>query len=125
MTNILLSFLSGYIIFFNFYAFKAFSLLLFTDGVTESTPCSSENRDKNMAACLNAINNTVFNTSAFWFGDAYAINCPMGMASGMQCANLKPDWRSIATRTFRNTSIVGNFDRYLELHYQSDGSKFT
>ncbi|XP_053376520.1 uncharacterized protein LOC123534091 [Mercenaria mercenaria] len=101
-------------------------LILFSAGVKVfGSPCSSENRSTNMAACLNAIKDSMFDTSLFWFGDSYTTRCPNGMASGMLCMNSKPEGTSLATRTFSNTSLAQSVDRFLELHYRSDGKNYT
>ncbi|XP_060564390.1 uncharacterized protein LOC132723646 [Ruditapes philippinarum] len=94
-------------------------------GTVPNSPCSSANRAANTALCLNAINDLLFDTSKFWFGDEYVKNCPNGMASGMQCANPKPSGTNLANRTFTNTSIVENVDRFLELHFESGGKNYT
>lgn len=66
----------------------------------------------------------MFDTDRFWFGSQYAIDCPLGPAQGLQCANSMPNQpTSILTRLFDDLSYVPRLDRFLEMEFESIESK--
>ena len=81
--------------------------LLFTDTCNSQTICSPENRESEdgLAACLQAVRDTMINESAFWFGTDYAERCPVPEYT-MECQNLEPTPASMADRLF----FAGTFD---------------
>ena len=89
-------------------------------GVVLSTSCSEAERGSNLAKCLEDIGEAGFNIGLFWFGTAYATNCPSG-STRIECFNPRPQStsRSIFTRIFPTAFDPGTIDRYLKMVFTS------
>ena len=88
-----------------------------TDTCHAQTLCSPENRESEdgLAACLQAIRNTMEDDSTFWFGTDYAERCPVP-ADTIECQNFEPTLTSVADRLFfAGTFNPATIEQYLEI----------
>lgn len=91
-----------------------------------SSPCSEQNRASDLTACLDAVNEALYDKDRFWFGSQYAIQCPNGPADGIQCSNHKSqESQSIMTQLFPGPSHNPQLDRFLDLKFESIGKNYS
>ncbi len=84
------------------------------------TACSPENRNVNLARCLEGIRDGVQSYSKFWFGIDYQARCPPHLRSTVDCYTPLSDFpynlESLMFDDF-NPSLI---DRYLDVIYTSE-----
>ena len=90
------------------------------------TSCSEPQRSSNLAQCLQDIDAVGYDIDKFWFGTQYAIDCPAGPLTSIDCSNPRPQdtKRSVFGRLFA-TGYPGELDRYLKVVYTSAPGKTT